>query len=502
MIHKTLCCTAFLLLLVATMVPQAAGVETNGEQQSAPDFAQRLQRGVQLLQSGDTLGAVAELEAAVAQQPDSVEARYHLGRALVTAGRPREALPHLQAALTNSTEPGPIQYLLAQVWLQLDELEAAGTAIAAAAAARPDFAPIEYYRAELCYRLGRMDSARERFAAVAEIAPQWDMPRVRAGMLAIEQDEPSTAIEWFRAALALNERNPALWMRLATALVAGGQTDAAVDAYRRAVQVGPRFMPARIALVGQLNSQRDYEGMRAALDDVFALQPDHPLGHYQLASLLKVEGQPEAALEAVDVAVAGFEAQAGDEAERHTYRALSRGLRAQLLLELGRDEEAEAEARRVVESDPWYPDAHFVLGTLQVRRRDDAGRAQLEQFKELSDAREHREQAGGALRAGDLGRAATAYDLALAAHPDDAAALIGKATVLRRQGDAAGALQLLDRAEPAGAEIVAWYRERILALDAEGRADEVAAAWERSRALALELGPEVWRITRAGIEGC
>jgi tetratricopeptide (TPR) repeat protein len=487
------------LVLLALFVAPAV---TSGGQQ----FDERLQRGLQLLESGQSAAAVVELEAAVALQPDSVEARYHLGRALMTAGRPREAVPHLEAALQGAADPGPIHFLLAQVLLQLEELEAAADALSAAAASRPGYAPIDYYGAELCYLLGKVDAAREGFAAVARAAPGWNLPLVRWGMLALEQGDPTLAIEKFRAALALNERNPTLWVRLASALVTAAQTDEAVRAYRKAVETGPGFMLARLALVGQLNAQRDYEGMREALDGVLALEPDHPLAHYQLASLLSVQGENEEALAAVDVAVAGFEAQAVmtgvDEAERHTYRALSRGLRAQLLMELGRNEEAEAQARQVIASDPWYPDAYFVLGTLLVRRRDPEGRELLARFKELSDAREHREQADARLRADDLERAAAEYELALQADAEDSASLIGLATVRRRTGDPAAALALLDRTEPSGADAIAWYRERILALAAERRVDEAMAAWEQSRNLGLSLGPEVWRVTRRDISGC
>lgn len=499
--------TALALPLAAAGVePAAFGGAAHAYPARSQDFDQRLQRGLRLLESGQAAAAVGELEAAVAQRPDSVEARYHLGRALMTAGRAREAIPHLEVALQNTNEPGPIHFLLAQVYLQLEQLESAGAQLSAAAASRPGYAPIDYYRAELCYLVGRVDAARERLAAVARAAPGWNLPLVRWGMIALEQDEPAVAVEKFRAALALNEGNPTLWMRLASALVAEGRAEEAVQAYRKAVDFGPRFMPARMALVGQLNAQRDYEGMREALEGILALEPDHPLAHYQLASLLSTQGENEEALAAIEIAIDGFAAQAAmssvGEGERHTYRALSRGLRAQLLMKLGRNEEAEAEARRVVESDPWYPDAHFVLGTLQLRRRDPAGRERLEVFKQLSDAREHREQADAFLRADDLERAAGEFEQALAADPDNAPALLGMATVLRRRGDAAGALELLDRAEPSSAETTTWYRERILALDAAGRTDEVEEAWQQSRTLGLDLGPEVWRVTRRDIEGC
>ncbi|MGD8331433.1 MAG: tetratricopeptide repeat protein [Acidobacteriota bacterium] len=501
--------TKALLLALTALAIAAGAAPVRAEFPAAPQaqsFDLHLQRGLQLLQAGRAPEAVVELEAAVAQRPDSAEAQYHLGRALMTAGRPRDAVPHLELALRDAPEPGPVHFLLAQVLLELEELEAAGKELDAAAASRPGFAPIEYYRAELCYLLGKVDTARARFEAVAQAAPGWNLPLVRSGMIALDDGDATQAIERFNAALALNESNPTLWMRLASAYVADGNTDEAVRAYRKAVEVGPRFTPARMALVGQLNAQRDYEGMRGALDDLLALQPGHPLAEYQLASLLSTQGDNEQALAAVDVAVAGFDAQAApagvQEAEQHTYRALSRGLRAQILMKLGRDDEAIEEAQRLVESDPSYPDAHFVLGTLQLRRRDPSGREQLEIFKQLSDAREHREQADARLRADDLERAAGEYEQALQADPQDSASLIGLATVRRRQGDAAAALELLERADPRGVETVPWYRERILALDAAGRSDEAMAAWQVSRTRGLDLGPEVWAVTRRDIPGC
>jgi hypothetical protein len=76
------------------------------------------------------------------------------------------------------------------------------------------------------------------------------------------------------------------------------------------------------------------------------------------------------------------------------------------------------------------------------------------------------------------------------------------AEVRRRSGDSTEALALLDRVSPEGAQVTRWYRERILALAAAGRSAEVASLWQESRALGLELGPEVWRITRSDIPGC
>jgi len=59
---------------------------------------------VLLLNSGDTAGATAAFEAALAADPTMAEAHYHLGTILVGQGKTAEAIEHLEKYLSLNPE--------------------------------------------------------------------------------------------------------------------------------------------------------------------------------------------------------------------------------------------------------------------------------------------------------------------------------------------------------------------------------------------------------------
>ncbi len=511
---------AGLVVAITLLLAPLVGAQQVGAQQ---ELDAALQRGLQALAAGQVERAIEELERAVQIQPSSVEAHYHLGRALFTAERASEALPHLEEALRRIDEGGPVQFLLAQVYLQLGRFEEAGEALDAAAASRPGYAPISYYRAELCYQLGKLDVARGLLESVIEATPQWNLPLVRAGTVAMELGDPNAAVLWFQVAVNLDtERtNARLWMRLASAHAAANQVEQAIEAYRRAVAARPRLLPPRVALITQLSGLQKHDELLEVIDDLFLIDPNNSLGHYQRAQVLSLRGETDAALVEVEIAVRGFQQQAaslsgsvdtGEDEQagqadpaggRHTYLTLAKGLRMQLLQKAGRDDDAEAVARELVDEAPWYPEAHFVLGTLLMRRRDEDGRREMEVFKQLSDAREHRDLGNYYVeQVADLERAAAEYELAIASWPDDDFSRIRLARMRRLTGDPGAALELLGSASPQGVELKDWYREMILALHAVGRVEQAQERWQEARAAGHVYGPEVWRAMREDIPGC
>jgi tetratricopeptide (TPR) repeat protein len=489
-----------------------------GQQQGSENAGAALQRGVQAIEAGRIERAISELERAVQLQPSSVEAHYHLGRALFIAERAAEALPHLEEALRLIEDGGPVQFLLAQVYLQLGRFEDAGVALDAAAASRPGYPPISYYRAELCYRLGKLEKARDLLEDVINAAPEWNLPLVRAGTVAMDLGDPQSAVLWFRVALDLDPEgsNARLWMRLASAYAASNQVEDAIEGYRQAVAARPRLLPPRVALITQLSRLQKHDELLEVIDDLLAIHPDNPLAHYQRAQVLSLRGETEAALADVEIAIRGFDQQAAElsapaEASededpasgRHTYLTLAKGLRMQLLQKAGRDDEAEAVARDLVESAPWYPEAHFVLGTLMLRNRDSAGRQQMEIFKQLSDAREHRDLGDYYIeQVADLGRAAAEYEAALASWAEDNASRIRLAKIKRLQGQPTAALELLGAADPEGVEEKEWFEEMILSLHAIGNQQEAQEYWRQARAAGHVYGPDVWAAMREDIPGC
>jgi tetratricopeptide (TPR) repeat protein len=490
-----------------------------------------LQRGVELLAAGRFIEAIEQLERAAALMPADPRARYQLGLALFRGGKPYDAVPQLQAALETATDAGPIQFLLGQALLETGEPAAAHTALEAAAASRPSYPPIDFYRAELCYRMGRVAAARQRFAALAAALPEWTAPRVRSGALALEQDEPAAAVEWFRGVADASPGDAAAWLRLGSALVADEQPYEALAAYRRAAEVAPESVSALIAVAIQLINLDEHDAAIEALDAVLARDPDHGVIRYHRATLIARAGDHQQALAEVDIALEDLrESAAGVGAASPSERPSTGGedvapggdlaaggevtagrrplaaamlLRAEQLIAVGRPQEGAAVARDLVDAEPNYPEALFLLGNALLRSGDPAGGELLQRFRKLSDAREHR-QLGDQFLLGekDPRRAASAYERAVEAFPGDAAAWLGLGASQRQGGAPEVALESLRGAREAGADGAEWHREWVLALHAAGRLDEARAAWQEARARGLTLGPEVWAIVHAALEGC
>ncbi len=351
-----------------------------------------------------------------------------------------------------------------------------------------------------------MDTARQRFAALSAAAPDWTAPLVRSGALALEQGESSDAVRWFNALVEASPRDPVVWMRLATALVTDEQPDEALGAYRRAVDVRPDYMPALVAVAVQLMNLDAHEEAMAALAAVLAEDPDHGLIRYHRAKLIARAGNHLEALAEIEASLEDLRSARrarapGPEGDHSLAEAAL--LRAELLLEVGRDQEALEAARRLIADEPDYPEALFLLGNALLRRGDRGGEDLLRRFRVLSDAREQR-QLGDQFRLRDLDpeRARAAYEAALQKLAGDARSLFGLGAVQRQTGDAQGAVETLAAARASGAAGADWHREWVLALFESERTDEARRAWVEARARGLTLGPTVWALLREPLGDC
>ncbi len=473
--------------------------------------AERLRRGVELLEARAVAAAVVELEAAVALDPKNVSARYHLGLAFFLTGELDAAVTQLKEALKGESDTGRIQFLLGQVHLEARRFEAAQDALIAAEAAMPDYAPVSFHRAELCYRLGRVEGAKARFGALTRDAPDWVAPFVRLGAIGLEEGNGEEAGAWLEQAVQLQPRNPALWMRLASAQTLLDQGLRALESTRKAVELSPDSLPGRSAMMLRVVGMGDTEVIAQAIATVLEMDPQNPHAKWQRAKLRFSEGKLVAALADVEDALAYLQDLAADgsarvgplsdppaepssEAPEFRYGVQAAGLRVEILAKLGRHAEAVAVARALVRDHPQYPQAHFLLGNLLIQQGDPAGSEYLTRFRLLSEVGKRRYRGyQNRTERNDLERARFEYEAALDLDPEDSGSLLGLANVLRRSGNVARALDLLLKARRADARPV-WYKEWILALDAAGRGEEVQVAWLEAQEAGLSLGPEVWKV--------
>jgi tetratricopeptide (TPR) repeat protein len=158
--------------------------------------------------------SIASLEAAVRADPSDVASRGQLADAYVVAERYEDAVAQYDAILATG---------------KADELAHFG-------------------RARASQALGNLDAAKADFQAVVDIASEGEFahvdPTLNAayyglGSIALEQDEPSAAVEYLSAAVAIKRSDADAQYLLGTAYVRNGEPAKAIEPLRDAIAFVP-----------------------------------------------------------------------------------------------------------------------------------------------------------------------------------------------------------------------------------------------------------------------
>jgi tetratricopeptide (TPR) repeat protein len=178
------------------------------------NYVARFNLAHELRQSGDTAGAIRQLEAAVRIQPDSGLAHDELGELLGKQGRTGEALTELRKA---------------EVSL-------------------PDDAALHYHIGLLLGSAGHPEQAADELSQSVRIDPtNADAHRNLAISLAMMDRLPEAVAE-FRIAVSLKPGDATLRFNLALALMDLGQKQEAIEQLQEALKLNPNFEEARAAL--------------------------------------------------------------------------------------------------------------------------------------------------------------------------------------------------------------------------------------------------------------
>jgi serine/threonine-protein kinase len=166
-----------------------------------------------------------------------------------------------------------------------------------------------------------------------------------------ESKQPTEALGFYRAALAVRPQAAAVYNNLGVVLHVVGSADEAVAAFRRAVQLAPTLAAAHTNLGNVLRDRGQMAEAIASYRQAITLAPGDAPAHYQLGNVLLQVGKP-------DEAQAEYrKALALDPSDARAHLGLGNLLRA-----VGRPAEAMAECRKAIELDPKSVPAHGALG--------------------------------------------------------------------------------------------------------------------------------------------
>lgn len=351
----------------------------------------------------------ADLEERLRANPGDRDARWRLARAHRHTGRVADARAELRQLLASSPDDARVLVELGRAGKDAGEFEEARGAYERAMQLDPDSAVLHFHLGELHYHQGRSEEARRVLAKAIELAPE------------------------FAEAHHL----------LSFVLGDLGESDRATESLARAREIAPWLGEARTGLSIDRHSAVRYAelmGDRRARPEALK---DRFLAHYHLGIAFRQKGLYEEALRAFGRAL-----------ERGEDRRLVRQAQAEVLLVAGRDAEAAALYRSLIEEQG--PSAKLLneLGVCH-HRMGDVGKAE-ECYEEAT-----RQDLGYPLSKNNLGVARA------------------------NRGDRAGARAMLNAAIAGGARLPETHCNiGILALE-DGRRREALAAFRS----AVEIDP-------------
>ena len=234
-------------------------------------------------------------------ETDRVErARLHyaVGGLLIHKERPDEAIEHLRTALELQPDLTDARVKLANALARQRRFEEAMEQLSLVLEEDPDHARVRLKRAASAMALGRWEEAAADLFALEDRDPNNFEVRGRLAATLAQLGRTREAVSHFRAAARLDpsgERAARAHVQAATLLLREGDPREALPELRRAVELVPEHLDARLTLAGLLVRQQRYE---AALDHFEQLLGHHPEavpGHLGRATVLLLLGRyPEA----------------------------------------------------------------------------------------------------------------------------------------------------------------------------------------------------------------
>jgi protein O-GlcNAc transferase len=279
---------------------------------SSSDVLLRL--GDAYMKKHDAAEAIAPLKRAAGLSPDSVPVQQLLGYALLAQGYAAEAIPHLEMARDpgalgiaqlENDEPAKamanLQSALADDPDNPDLLFYLGRAATAAGsqatdkllAAFPRSARAHQTRGQGYYQRKMIPEAVKEYEQAIAMGPDLPGVHLELGEIYAGRTEWSRAEEQFRAETTLQPGNAEAAFRLGEALLQEGKMKEAADELRRSDSLRPN-MPETLYAIGRALAAADASAAEQALTSVLKIEQNTPLAaeaDLLLASIHRKQGK-------------------------------------------------------------------------------------------------------------------------------------------------------------------------------------------------------------------
>lgn len=374
------------------------------------------------------------------RHPDNREIQYGIALLLKSSGDTEAAMKKLEPLLDESEQPAfqPAILLQGDLLFQSGQHEAALDYMRHQSRRFPENRKLGTLYGRMLIETKQMQAAEDQFQSLTEQFPDVPGLKLSYALVALENGNDEAAREALNQLVDEEQHVDEAHYYLGRLEDDAGNAQAAIEQYNQVGQ-GPHFLPALSRATYLRGTIGDLDG---ALSDLRTLRQQVPdiaenLWLIEVNTLLDLE-QKDDALGAATEAL-----------QSYPENARIRYARAMLFDEMGRTEEAEADLRQIIESQPDNAVALNALGYILTEKTD-----RLEEARQL-------------------------LEKALKLDPDNPAILDSVGWVNFKLGHMAQALDYLRRAFDAfpDPEVAAHYGE---ALYVNGDQDQARVVWRRA----------------------
>jgi tetratricopeptide (TPR) repeat protein len=366
-----------LLLAAASSLAQAKGAQQQ-------EFVAHLQKAKSYLDQKQPALAIPELQAAVAIDPENVDAQANLGVLLFFQGKAADSIPHFRAALAGRKEEGQpslgkIQGLLGMAESRTLDFADARKDMEAAFPSLED----QHFQVQLGLELVGLDTQSgdlEKAAAVVEQLRKAD-PGNPEVLYAAYRTYSDLAGESMLALSLAAPDSAQMHQLLAHEDTRQGNTTGAIAQYRKAIAINPHLPGVHFELAELLHISTDEAVKKQAEQEYRAALLENAQDEKSILRLAELDAEKGNIEQSFKGYAKAVELQPGDADAKL-------GL-AKTLIAMNQSDKALALLEDTVQLEPTNATAHYRLATLyrKMGRADDAKREVelYQKFKEMKE---------------------------------------------------------------------------------------------------------------------
>jgi putative PEP-CTERM system TPR-repeat lipoprotein len=355
----------------------------------------------QYLSQNDTKAATIQLKNVLQKKPDSAEARYLLGKALLDGEDPAGASVELRKAAGLDYPAEVVVPVLAKALLQQGEAKKVTDEYATKTLATPAAtANLKTTLAAAYLARGLRAEAATALSAALEAAPGYEPALVlQARMQVAERDTAGAIARLDQVVQQSPDDVDALLLRGDLLASGGGDSAAALDSYRKVLAAHKDNLAAHAGIISIYLARKDLKAAKVQLEALRKVRPNHPQTKYFDAQLALQQGDYKTAKDVIQqllkigpndprvLQLAGaiaYRSNSPLEAEQYLTKALqtgpglvyARALLTQLYLQAGRTGDALATIKPALQAD--QPSAQVLaLGGAAYLRSGDSKQAEV-----------------------------------------------------------------------------------------------------------------------------